>query len=229
MAVYRFRVILDDEEEVTRVVVIKSSQTFQQLHEIIVKSFEVPVPSVSAIFVSDNDWHKEDKIGDFSLEEAEKKPKISSYVNDPHQRFLYELEAGIHLQFTIELVKILSDDPSLELPDCLSGEGEIPKYYFKRPAPVEETEGGDGASGEDALLKELASMAMGLADEEEPGNDELGDMDLEGDEDSDEEEKSKGKNKGVFEGDDEEEEEFGFGSNYDEEDLDGFSEEDFRE
>lgn len=233
MAIYRFRIILDDEEEVSRVIEIKSSQTFQHLHDTLVKCFEIPVPSVSTFFASDNDWHKEGKIGDFSVEEPEKNPKISAYVHDPHQRFLHELEAGIHLQFTIELVKILGDDPSLDLPDCVGGEGEIPKYYFKRPAPVESTED-DNGSGEQALLKELASMAMGLSDdEEEPGDDDLGDLDMDddGEEGGEDEEKSSSRKGGVFEGDDEDDDddEFGFGSNFDEEDLDGFSEEDFRE
>lgn len=231
MAIYRFRVILDDEEEVSRVLEIKSSQTFQQLHEIIVKCFEVPVPSVSTIFISDNDWHKEGKIGDFTIDEAEKNPKISSYVHDPHQRFLYELEAGVHLQFTIELVKILGDDPSLELPDCVGGEGEIPKYYFKRPAPVETTEDDAGLSGEEALLKELASMAMGMSDEDEPGEDDLADAD----DDSDNESGSKkgssdDEDYSYSDDDDEDDDEFGgYGDGFDEGDLDGFGEEDFRE
>lgn len=236
MAVYRFRVILEDEEEVSRVIEIRSSQTFQHLHDGIMKGFAVPVPGAATIFVTDNEWHKEDKIGVYSADEPDNNPKISAHVHDPHQRFIYELEAGIFLSFTVELIKILGDNPSADLPETVGGEGDIPKYYFKQPAPVESTE--DEASGEAALLKELANMAMaGLGDDDEPDDDDLDDIDMDDDSDDDDKPSAKKGSKAsddddddFDEGDDDDDDEFGFGDSYDESELDGFGEEeDYRE
>lgn len=216
MAVYRFKVVLDDDEEVTRTIEIRSRSSFQEFHNILVKALEVTVPSAGTFFVSDNNWHNEGLIGTYSAEEPAKDSKISSRVHDPHQRFLYELDANVQLSFTIELSRILPDTEAVELPVCTGGEGEIPKYYFKQPDPVKDT-GEDLSEGEQSLLKELEAMAMMDLDGED-GEDLDGDV--EGDEDS-------------SDGDDDDDykSDLGLGDEIDDDmDMSGFSEdEDFRE
>lgn len=220
MAVYKFKVVFDDEEEVTRTIEIRSNNGFQDFHNILIKALEITVPCTGTFFVSDNDWHKDGIIGTYGEEAPEKNPKISSQVHDPHQRFLYEVDTSVQLHFTVELIKILPDTASVDLPICIAGEGEIPKYYFKRPAPIENNDE-DLSEGEQSLLKELEAMMIG-GDDDEPGDGEL----ESGDEDASSSDSSTG--------DDEEEDDYkndmGFEDGYDDDiDMSGFSEdEDFR-
>ena len=223
---------MDDEDEVSRLVEIRSSQGFQAFHEIIIQSLVISVPCTGNFFSSDNDWHHEKKIGQFSGGEPEKNPKISNHVFDPHQRFLYEFEAGkIHLSFLVELVKILPDNPHADLPACVGGEGEIPKYYFKLPEP-KPNRSEDLSSGERSLMQNLEAMVMGeIEGEGEEEELEPDAEDIEASDDESEVEETGEGDEDIDFGEDEDKDNYksdlGFGEDLDDIDLSGFSEEEF--
>ncbi|MBK7665904.1 MAG: hypothetical protein IPJ32_00325 [Sphingobacteriaceae bacterium] len=58
MAVYRFRVIIEDNEDVYRDIDIKAAQTFAELQATIQEAFKFDNKHAASFFVSDDYWRK---------------------------------------------------------------------------------------------------------------------------------------------------------------------------
>lgn len=144
MAVYRFRVTFEDNEEVYREIDIKSAQHFEDFHNIIVQSIGFDNLHDASFFISDDLWRKGDEIGLQPIDEVEverrkrrelpikkqmNKCKMASLIDDPHQKFVYVYDPKTSWTFMIELLKILLDDPKGTFPRCIKSVGEAPKQH----------------------------------------------------------------------------------------------------
>lgn len=142
MAVYRFRVAFEDNEEVYREIEIKSTQNFEDFHNIIIQSVGFDNLHDASFFISDDLWRKGDEIGLHPLNEDEieklkrrglpvkkqmNKCKMASLIDDPHQKFVYVYDPKANWTFQVELVKILLDDPKGSFPKAIKTVGEAPK------------------------------------------------------------------------------------------------------
>jgi hypothetical protein len=157
MAIYRFRVAFEDNEDIYREIEIKSTQTFEDFHNIIVQSIHFDNQHNASFFISDDLWHKGEEISLRPLDEDEiekrkrrelaipkqmNKCKLASLIDDPHQKFVYVYDNKTGWSFTVELVKILMDDPKGSFPKCIKSVGEAPKQYKAAAVavPAEEEE-----------------------------------------------------------------------------------------
>ena len=62
MAIYRFKVFLEDNEDVFRDIDIKASQSFEQFHTIIQEAYKFDAKHSASFFVSDDYWRKGQEI-----------------------------------------------------------------------------------------------------------------------------------------------------------------------
>lgn len=144
MAVYRFKVTFEDNEEVYREIEIKSVQNFEDFHNIIVQSIGFDNLHAASFYISDDYWRKGDEITLRPLEDDDielrkrkglapkkqmNKCKIASVIDDPHQKFVYVYDLKAGWSFMVELLKILPDDPKSSYPKCVKSNGEAPKQY----------------------------------------------------------------------------------------------------
>ena len=144
MAVYRFRVCLEDNEDIIRDIDIKSSQNFEQFHLAIQEAFKFDNKHAASFFVSDDYWRKNREITlrkeVLPLEPEEIKQgvepkklmidtKIASFIEQPHQRFFYVFDATAQWSFLIELVKLVEENSKLNYPACIRSVGNAPKQY----------------------------------------------------------------------------------------------------
>lgn len=144
MAVYRFRVCLEENEDIIRDIDIKSAQTFEQFHNAIQEAFKFDNKHSASFFVSDDFWRKNQEITykkeDLPLDEDEIRKKIepkklmadtkiAKYIEHPHQRFLYIFDAIVQWGFLIEMIKIVEENPKLNYPVCVRTTGTAPKQY----------------------------------------------------------------------------------------------------
>jgi len=134
MAVYKLRVTFEDYEDIYRDIEIKPSQTFYDLHEIILQSITFDQKHAASFFVSDEHWRKNDEIT--LLEEdlepgvkLMKKVKISSTVVQPNQRYIYLYDKQVLWSFLIELIKLVPEDTRAQYPRCIKTVGQAPKQY----------------------------------------------------------------------------------------------------
>ncbi len=134
MAVYKFRLTFEDYEDICRDIEIKSSQTFFEFHTIILQSIGFDTKHAASFFASDDFWRKGTEIT--LLEEdiepgvkLMKKTKISSFIEQPNQRFIYLYDKKIMWSFFIELIKLVPEDIKTVYPRCIKTIGHAPKQY----------------------------------------------------------------------------------------------------
>ncbi len=139
MAIYRFRVTFEDYDEVVREIDIKSTQKFEDLHRAIHRSTGYDAEKSSSFYVSTDHWIKGDEIAylpnqrkiDRGVSIMEN-VKLSSLIDDPHQKFYYIYNFDRPYDFHVELVKIILDaDPNIQYPYVFKSTGEAPKIFDK--------------------------------------------------------------------------------------------------
>ncbi len=135
MAIYRFRVSFEDYDDVERDIDIKSNQTFEDLHKAIHASTGYKVEASSSFYVSNDQWIKNEEIAflpnqrkinnEVALMENS---KLSSFIDDPHQKFYYIYNFDRPFDFHVELIKILlNEEPGKSYPHVSRSVGEPPK------------------------------------------------------------------------------------------------------
>ncbi|TDQ07426.1 IS1096 element passenger TnpR family protein [Pedobacter metabolipauper] len=139
MAIYRFRISFEDFDEVVREIDIKSTQTFEDLHKAVHRSTGYAAEKSSSFFVSTDNWIKGDEIAYLPNQRKTdrgvalmEKSKLSSFIEDPHQKFYYIYNFDRPFDFHVELIKIiLETDPNIEYPYLVKSTGDAPKIIDK--------------------------------------------------------------------------------------------------
>lgn len=137
MAIYRFKISFEDYDEVIREIDIKSTQTFEDLHKAVHRSTGYSAEKSSSFYVSSDHWIKGDEIAYLPNQRKTdngvilmEKAKLSSYIEDPHQKFYYIYNFDRPFDFHVELIKIiLQTDPNIEYPVLFKSIGEAPKIF----------------------------------------------------------------------------------------------------
>lgn len=137
MALYRFRVSFEDYDDVMREIDVKSNQTFENLHRAIHQSTGYDPEKSASFYISNDQWTKGEEITfmpnqkriDRGISLMEK-VKLSSFIDDPHQKFYYTYNFDRPYDFHVELMKIILDeDPKLTYPHIVKSVGEAPKQF----------------------------------------------------------------------------------------------------
>ncbi|AMR31747.1 hypothetical protein A0256_10100 [Mucilaginibacter sp. PAMC 26640] len=137
MALYRFRVTFEDYDEVSRDIDVKSNQTFEDLHRAIHQSTGYNPEFPSSFYISNDQWMKGEEITylpnkkrvDRKIPLMEK-IKLSSFIDDPHQKFYYTFNFDRPFDFHVELMKIILDEtPGVTYPLVVRSAGEAPKQF----------------------------------------------------------------------------------------------------
>ncbi|MDT3402607.1 IS1096 element passenger TnpR family protein [Mucilaginibacter terrae] len=146
MALYRFRVTFEDYDDISREVDIKSTHTFADLHQAIHQSIGYNPDYSSSFYISNDQWTKGEEI---AFKPSERKisrgvalmenSKLSSFIDDPHQKFYYTSNFDRPFDFHVELVKILDETPGVTYPATVKTTGEAPKQFGNVYTPTAET------------------------------------------------------------------------------------------
>ena len=187
MAILKFRIYLEEDDAVYRDIVIKHTQSFQDLHFAILKSYEFDSKHKATFFRSNDNWLRGREI---SFEKYDKpyvvdplimaEVPIGSEIRDTNQKFVYEYDFEKHWVFLVELINVSKEESSkITYPSTSRTEGIGPQQYGTKSllgdkfADIEEkydlaeAAEGFGTEGEDA---EEADEDAGA--EEETGQEE---------------------------------------------------------
>lgn len=153
MYIYKFRLLNDEIEGFVRDYEIGAKQTFKDFHDAIIQSIKGLDPKeLASFYICDRKWNKLKEITLFDMdseveafkndtdEELEDQDQylvtekqimadsvISQFINDPHQRIIYEQDfLNLHT-FYIELMKSAEGKEDKTYPVCTHSEGELPK------------------------------------------------------------------------------------------------------
>lgn len=185
MAILKFRVYFEEDESVYRDVVIRHTQSFQDLHETILKGYEFDNKHKATFYRSNDHWQRGREI---SLEPYDKEYKvqplimsettIGSEIRNPNQRFVYQYDFNKNWTFLVELINVSKEENSrIDYPSVSRTEGIAPSQYG--------TKGLLGEKFADVEEKyDLTQVGEGFAEKDEEGEDvSLGEEGVAGDED----------------------------------------------
>lgn len=152
MAILKFRIYWEEDESIYRDVAIRHKNTFLDLHEAILKSFEFDNKHKATFYRSNDNWQFGREI---SLEPYDKDYKVAplimsettlaSEIKDPNQKFVYEYDFNKNWHFMVELINVdKEENKKITYPACVRTEGIAPSQYGtkglvdKRLAEMEE-------------------------------------------------------------------------------------------
>lgn len=130
MAVYRFRVAIDGEEEVIRDIEVRSNRGFATLHGAVVQFFNFRQDQEAEYYTADQSWYEEDKVAVLKPGGEDTK-KLADFIYDPHQRFICITESFNEVALTLELMKVSKEVEGVKYPSLAKSEGEPP--HFTQP------------------------------------------------------------------------------------------------
>jgi len=188
MAILKFRIYFEEDDAVYRDVVIKHTQTFEDLHYAILKAFEFDNKHQATFYRSNDNWLRGREISLAQYDKAYKAPPllmsettIGSEIRDTNQKFIYVYDFVKNWTFLVELINVSKEESSkITYPAVSRTEGIGPQQYGTRSllgdrfADIEEkydlTKGAEGF-GEEGDEADDVGDAFG----EETGGDESGD------------------------------------------------------
>lgn len=138
MAILKFRIYWEEDDSVYRDLVIKHTQNFLDLHQVILKSFEFDNKHQATFFRSNDKLQRGKEITFEKYMDRSYKAEplimsetsIGSEIKDPNQKFIYVYDFHKLWTFLVELINVNKEEnPSVTYPDCLRTEGFAPSQY----------------------------------------------------------------------------------------------------
>jgi hypothetical protein len=130
MALLRFRIVLEDYDDIQYDIEIMATQPFQILFESILKGIQFDQIQEGRFFLADYNWRKGKNIASFNTgDDLNTNVQIVDFIDDPHQKFLFEYDANVGWNFMVELIKVTKPDANTEYPKLLGLAGVPPVQY----------------------------------------------------------------------------------------------------
>ena len=133
--IYKFRVIVDTEEDVFRDIEIETNSSFEEFHKAILDSFDFEEGEMASFYMSNEQWEKGleiplmDMAGDAAL--SMKSTKLSDMVSKPSEKILYVYDFMRMWIFYVELMEVKKDAPSTIYPRVALVFGDAPSQDSK--------------------------------------------------------------------------------------------------
>ncbi len=172
MAFLKFRVYWEEDDAIYRDVIVKHTQNFTALNNIILKAFEFDQKHDATFFRSNDIWKRGREISKAVYEKEYIAPPllmeettIGSEIIDTNQHFIYLYDFVKSWTFLIELIQVIKNadaDMTLEYPIVSRTEGVGPMQYgtkgllgktfadIEEKYDLSEAQEGFGEEGEDA-------------------------------------------------------------------------------
>jgi len=125
MSIYRFRVSYEEDEAIYRDIDIRPAQTAIDFRNAIVRAYSLPDDAEETLSISNDSWAS---VRELQLIIGSKRADLplSGYVDDPHQKFLYQSDGKQSFTFLIELMQIVSNKSTIDYPVTSKSVGPSP-------------------------------------------------------------------------------------------------------
>jgi len=147
MIIYRFRLTSEDHEDFLREIEIQPMQTFLDFHQAILTCAKLENCDNALFYTTDNKFKKklefsfkyqkkqirkydediDQVVTETYVPHLMKESVLKKFIDDPHQRLMYEFTGKDSYIFFIELFKIIKTDECIPMPRCVNAKGELPK------------------------------------------------------------------------------------------------------
>lgn len=140
---YRFRVILDAEEDVFRDLEIMADNTLEDLHNVILQSFGFDGTEMASFYISDEEWNQGEEIPQFDMAEDMDSGRLmsdtslDSILSESQTKLLYVYDFLTMWTFMVELAEIAEAEPGLDYPNLMYVHGQVPSTPPERDFKAE--------------------------------------------------------------------------------------------
>lgn len=144
--VYKFRVILDAEEDVFRDIAIHETDTLEDLHNAIFNAFGFDGMEVASFYTCDDTWNQEDEIPMFDTGDIPGEQKIMSdyqladILDNESTKIIYVYDFINMWTFLVELAAIEEQETGVIYPNLLFSHGEMPAEALEKQFEADEDE-----------------------------------------------------------------------------------------
>jgi len=136
--VYKFRVILDTEEDIFRDIAILSEDTLEDFHNAIFNSFGFDGMEVASFYTCDDTWNQEDEIPMFDAGDVPGEQKtmsdyqLSDLLDKQNTKIIYVYDFINMWTFLVELAAIEDQIPGNSYPETIFSHGEMPDEAIEK-------------------------------------------------------------------------------------------------
>lgn len=144
--VYKFRVILDAEEDIFRDIAIQEDDTLEDLHNAIFNAFGFDGTEVASFYTCDETWNQEEEISLFDTGDEPGEQKIMSdytlldLLDAQNTKIIYVYDFIQMWTFLVELAAIEEPESGEAYPALLFSHGEMPDEAGEKRFEAEKTE-----------------------------------------------------------------------------------------
>ena len=130
--IYRFRVILDTEEDVFRDIEIEQNATLEQFHNVITQSFGFDGNEMASFYTSDEQWNQGEEVSLFDMGDGNDPVKlinetyIEDIVGEDSPKMIYVYDFLSMWTFFVELAEIAEYENGREYPNIMFVHGQLP-------------------------------------------------------------------------------------------------------
>ena len=142
--VYRFRVILDAEEDVFRDIEMLQESSLEDLHNTIVQSFGFDGTEMASFYVSDDEWNQGEEISQFDMGDDSARlmneTTLDSVLSEDQTKMIYVYDFFNLWTFFVELAEIAEIEEGRDYPNLMFVHGQIPMTAPDKEFTAEEEE-----------------------------------------------------------------------------------------
>lgn len=131
--VYKFRIILDAEEDIFRDIAIQSGSSLEDFHDSIVNAFGFDNSEPASFYTCDDQWNQEDEIPLFDTGDVPGEQRtmadysLESILDENANKIIYVYDFINMWTFLVELAAIEPEQPGATYPEMLFAHGQLPE------------------------------------------------------------------------------------------------------
>ena len=130
--IYKFRIILDAEEDVFRDLEIEAHASLEDFHNAIAQSFGFDGSEMASFYVSNEEWEQGEEIALFDMSEGTDQVKLMSEVrledqlDRDNRNLIYVYDFFNMWTFYVELADIAEKEEGHTYPNLMFAHGQLP-------------------------------------------------------------------------------------------------------
>ncbi len=131
--IYRYRVILDANEDVFRDIEIEASASLEDLHNSITQSFGFGGQEMASFYVSNDQWEQGEEIALFDMSEVPgsvrvmNETQLDEVTHEDQTKLIYVYDFLNMWMFLVELAEIAEREEGRTYPNLMFSHGQIPE------------------------------------------------------------------------------------------------------
>lgn len=154
--IYRFRVILDNdtEEDISRDIEIRKTDTLEDLHNTITQSFGFDGTEMASFYLSDDQWSQGEEISLFDMSEGMNMVRLMNavtleeVVDEDNTKLIYVYDFLSMWTFFVELGEIVEESQGTDYPNLMYVHGQIPSDAPEKMFEADKLESDDFSTEE---------------------------------------------------------------------------------